>query len=92
MVVQLDGGEVLWHFKVTFHRPAFTGEKYLHRYNEGPIQIISGSENKCVHVRRADLQLYGARGVLQQRHSLRVAHAFSRGATDTDDAVANLEK
>lgn len=57
-----------------------------------PIHIISGSENKCVHVRRADLQLHGACGVLEQSHSLRVAHAFSRGSTDTDDTVANLEK
>lgn len=39
-----------------------------------------------------DLQLYCARGVLQQSDSLRVGHAFSRGPTDTDDAVPNLEK
>lgn len=77
-------------FKVTFHRLVCidTVKKTRHE----PTQFISRSENKCVHVRRVDLQLYGAGGVLEQSHSLRVAHAFSRGSTDTDDAVANLEK
>lgn len=47
---------------------------------------------ECVFVCLFNLQLYGARGVLQQVDSLRVAHSFSGGSTDTDDAVSNLEK
>lgn len=77
--------QVLWHFRV---EPNID-------YLKVPLVYLTITQMcVCVCVCKGDklnLQLYCARGVFEQGDSLRVAHAFSRGPSDTDDAVANLE-
>lgn len=55
-------------------------------------QRVNGQIYVCVCVCYFNLQLYCARGVLEQSDSLRVAHAFSGGSTDTDNAVPDLKE
>lgn len=41
-------------------------------------------------LRMADLQLHRPRGILEQRHGLRVTHPLGGASADADDAISDL--